>query len=59
MLVKYDATYVVPAVIATGEEKSSSCHPHAVSPLNVPDASSVPVELHKLPICAPVLSDSL
>ena len=59
VLVKYDATYVVPAVIATGEEKSSSCHPLAVSPLNVPDASSVPVELHKLPVCAPVLSDSL
>ena len=59
MLEKYDATYVVPAVIATGEEKSSSCQPLAVSPLNVPDASSVPVELHKLPICAPVSSTSL
>ena len=46
VLEKYDATYVVPAVTATGEEKSSSCHPNAVSPLNVPDASSVPVELH-------------
>ena len=56
---KYDATYVVPAVTATGEEKSSSCHPDAVSLLNVPDASSVPEELHKLPICAPVLSASL
>ena len=31
VLVKYDATYVVPAVTATGEEKSSSCHPDAVS----------------------------
>ena len=59
VLVKYDATYVVPAVTATGEEKSSSCHPDAVSSLNVPDASSVPEELHKLPICAPVLSGSL
>ena len=59
VLEKYDATYVVPAVIATGEEKSSSCHPDAVSLLNVPDASSVPVELHKLPICAPVSSGSL
>ena len=59
VLVKYDATYVVPAVTATGEEKSSSCHPNAVSPLNVPDASSVPEELHKLPICAPVSSTSL
>jgi hypothetical protein len=56
---KYDATYVVPAVTATGEEKSSSCHPDAVSLLNVPDASSVPVEDHKLPICAPVSAGSL
>jgi hypothetical protein len=57
--VKYDATYVVPAVTATGEEKSSSCQPLAVSPLNVPLASNVPVELHKLPICAPVSSGPL
>ena len=59
VLVKYDATYVVPAVIATGEEKSSSCHPLAVSPVNVPDASSVPDEVHRLPVCAPVSSVSL
>jgi hypothetical protein len=59
VLVKYDATYVVPAVTATGEEKSSSCHPLAVSPLNVPDARSVPDELHKLPVCVPVSSTSL
>jgi hypothetical protein len=59
VLVKYDATYVVPAVTATGEEKSSSCHPDALSPENVPDASNVPVEDHKLPVCAPVLSTSL
>jgi hypothetical protein len=32
VLEKYDATYVVPAVIGTGEEKSSSCHPLAVLP---------------------------
>jgi hypothetical protein len=59
VLEKNDATYVVPAVTATGAEKSSSCHPDAVSPLNVPDASSVPVEVQRLPTCAPVLSDSL
>ena len=59
VLVKYDATYVVPAVTATGAEKSSSCHPLPVSLLNVPLASSVPVELHKLPVCAPVSSASL
>ena len=59
VLEKYDATYVVPAVTATGEEKSSSCHPLAVSLLNVPLASSVPVELHRLPVCAPVSCASL
>ena len=47
------------AVIATGLEKSSSCQPDADSPLNVPVASSVPVALHKLPVCEPVLSDVL
>ena len=31
VLVKYDATYVVPAVTATGEEKSSSCHPRGLA----------------------------
>jgi hypothetical protein len=59
VLVKYDATYVVPAVTATGEEKSSSCQPDAVSPVNVPDASSVPVEDHRLPVWAPVSWASL
>ena len=59
VLEKYDATYVVPAVTATGEEKSSSCHPRAVSLLNVPLASNVPEEVHKLPVCAPVSSASL
>jgi hypothetical protein len=56
---KYDATYVVPAVIATGAEKSSSCHPLADSPVNVPLASNWPVDDHRLPICAPVLSEYL
>jgi hypothetical protein len=59
VLEKYDATYVVPAVTGTGAEKSSSCQPLAVSLLNVPDASRVPVEDHKLPMCAPVSSGSL
>ena len=59
MLVKYDATYVVPAVTATGVEKSSSCHPCADSSLNVPDASRGPLEVHRLPVCVPVLSASL
>jgi hypothetical protein len=59
VLVKYDATYVVPAMTATGAEKSSSCHPDAVSLVNVPLASNCPDELHKLPTCAPVSSGSL
>ena len=50
---------MVPAVTGTGLEKASSCQPLAVSLLNVPDASSVPVELHRLPVCEPVLSVSL
>ena len=50
---------MVLAVTATGLEKSSSCQPDADSPLNVPLASNVPVELHRLPIWVPVLSDSL
>ena len=58
-LVKYDATYVVPPVIATGLEKSSSCHPDAVSLLNVPLASSVPEAVHKAPTWVPVLAASL
>jgi hypothetical protein len=59
VLVWYDATYVVPEVTATGDEKSSSCHPDAVSPANVPLASNVPEELHRLPVWLPVLWGSL
>ncbi len=55
----YDTTYVVFAEIATGVEKSSSCQPEADSPLNVPLASSCPLELQRLPMWEPVLSDSL
>jgi hypothetical protein len=47
------------AVMATGVEKSSSCQPEADSALNVPLASKVPLELHRLPMCEPVLSASL
>ena len=50
---------MVPAVTATGVEKSSSCHPDAVSLLNVPVASNAPAELHRLPVWVPVLSTSL
>ena len=41
------------AVIATGEAKLTCCQPEAVSPLNVADASSVPLALHRLPMWVP------
>jgi hypothetical protein len=41
--------YVVLAVIATGAEKFTCCHPEALSPVNVADASSVPVLDQRLP----------
>ncbi len=43
----------------TGLEKSSSSQPSTDSLLNVPVASSVPAELHRLPVCVPVLSGTL
>jgi hypothetical protein len=56
---KYAATYVVPAVIETGLEKLTVCHPDAVSLPNVADASNVPVADHKLPTCVPVFAAAL
>ena len=52
--VKYDATYVVFAVTATGEAKLACCHPLADSLVNVTDASFVPVADHNVPTCVPV-----
>src|SRR4051794_32749917 len=43
----------------TGLEKSSSAQPWVGSLLKVPVASTLPVELHKVPVCVPVLSDTL
>jgi hypothetical protein len=56
---KYEATYVVFAAIVTGDEKLTCCQPEADSPVNVADASNVPVELHRLPRCVPVLPAAL
>ena len=56
---KYDATYTVPAVTATGDANVTVCHPVALSPLNVADASFVPEDVHNDPTCVPVFPDPL
>jgi len=50
---------VVPAVIATGELNVTYCQPEVVSLVNVAEASSVPVEDQRLPMCVPVLVEAL
>ena len=45
---------MVLALIATGFEKLTCCHPEALSPVKLADASSVPPVLHRLPMCVPV-----
>src|SRR5680860_1221501 len=45
---KYDATYVVFAVIATGDEKLACCQPLPDSPVNVTDANNDPDEPGRL-----------
>jgi hypothetical protein len=49
----------VPALIATGELNVTYCHPEAVSFVKVAVASSVPVEVHRLPVWVPVLAAAL
>jgi hypothetical protein len=56
---KYEATYVVFAETATGLLKLTCCHPEAVSLVNVALARSVPVSVHRLPMCEPVLVAAL
>ena len=46
--------YGVLAEIATGEANVSVCQPDADSLVNVPVASSVPLAVHRLPVCVPV-----
>ena len=50
---------MVPAVTATGVVKVSVCQPEAVSLENVPEASSVPLEDHRLPTWVPVFAAAL
>ncbi len=47
------------AAIATGFEKLTCCQPEALSPVKVADAKSVPLALHRLPMCVPVLAAAL
>jgi hypothetical protein len=46
-------------MIATGELNMTVCHPEAVSLVKVAEASSVPVELQRLPMWVPVFVDAL
>ena len=50
---------MVPAVIATGLAKLTSCQPDAVSLVKVAWARRVPPVVHRLPMCVPVLSGPL
>lgn len=51
----YEITYVLLAAMATGEAKFACCHPEAVSPLNVTEASKEPFFDQSLPVWVPVL----
>jgi hypothetical protein len=45
--------------MSTGVVKFSCCQPVALSPLKVPVASRVPLLVHRLPTCEPVLAVDL
>jgi hypothetical protein len=47
------------AVIATALAKVRLCRPDAVSPVNVPVASWVPVAVQSVPVCVPVFCEPL
>jgi hypothetical protein len=53
--VKYDATYVWPAVTGTGVENCTVCQPDAVSLTKFAEASNAPVADHRCPVWVPVL----
>ena len=57
--VRYDTTYWVFLVMATGWAKVRVCQPVVDSLLKVPSASRVPVEVHSDPVCDPVLPGAL
>jgi hypothetical protein len=46
-------------VTATGLANVAVCQPDADSPVNVARASRVPLALHRLPVCVPVLPAAL
>ena len=46
---------IVFAVTGTGSSKSTCCQPDGVSPAKVAVANRVPVLVHRLPMCVPVL----
>ena len=46
-------------MIVTGLEKSTVCQPEALSLVNMAEASSVPLVLHRLPTWVPVFVDAL
>jgi hypothetical protein len=46
-------------VTGTGLANVTDCQPEAVSPANVACASRVPLVVHRLPICVPVLAGAL
>jgi hypothetical protein len=50
---------VVPALTGTGLAKLTACQPEADSFANVAWASRVPLALHRLPVCVPVLAAAL
>lgn len=47
--------YTVFAVTAIGEAKVATCHPLADSPLKVTLPNWIPVDVHKYPMCVPIL----
>ena len=44
-----DTTYRAPAVTGTAAANGASCHPEAVSAVNVTSASSAPAAVHNRP----------
>src|SRR5215510_10726705 len=51
--------YVLPAVMATGDEKFTCCQPDSVSLVNVALANRAPSAVHKFPMCVPVFAADL
>ena len=47
---------MVPAVMATGEEKVTCCQPLLVSLVKVAEARRVPVAVQRLPVWVPVFA---